>query len=223
MTQDASLSCSLPGAYHCLLPCINHLGVGPFVHAAEPYLPLWPKLPTSLYGAFRINSPSPHPHVDKWMTERGEWTRRAWVSAEQCIWKTNHCLTWTAWVVYPIHGLICTSPTPLVQVSRNRKWWTSHCLPCGTPLTAALSTKQRYKGIIADNICVTDGDQLLPVKETSTLATENNLWSNILAKWHLQEGRKCSEVNGMKGRGCRGGKAGGVIECCQRGLDRLAT
>lgn len=89
-------------------------------------------------------------------------------------------------------------PAPLVQVSRNRKWWTSHCLPGGPPLTAALSTKQSYKGIIADNICVTDGDHLLPLKETSMWATQNNLWSNILAKWRLQEGRKCSEVKGMK-------------------------
>lgn len=110
-------------------------------------------------------------------------------------------------------------PAPLVQVSRNRKWWTSHCLPGGTPLSAALSTKQRYKGIIADNICVTDGDQLLPPKETSTWATANNLWSNILAKWQLQEGRKCSEVKGMKGRGGRGGCQGWLNAVRQGWID----
>lgn len=143
MTQDASLSCSLPGAYHCLLPCINHLRVGPFVHAAEPYLPSWPKLPTSLYGAFRINSPRLHPRVDKWMTERGEWTRRAWVTAEQCIWKTNHCLTWTAWIVYPIHGLICTSPHLWFRTAGTGNDGPPIACPVGRrwPRHSALSTK----------------------------------------------------------------------------------
>lgn len=34
--EDILLSCSLPGAYHLLLPCINHLWVLPFGHATEP-------------------------------------------------------------------------------------------------------------------------------------------------------------------------------------------
>lgn len=100
--------------------------------------------------------------------------------SKQWRWRTTHCLISSAVVVFPIHALICTSHLPLAQFSRNRKWSTSHCSPCGTLLTTALSSNQHYKDIITNNICVTDGDQLPMLKRNVDIGNREHLWSNIV-------------------------------------------
>lgn len=229
MTEDVFLSCTLTEACHSLLPWINQPRVRPFGHATSPqlYLP-WCSNCTTLYSSiahpplnmvslnlwvFMLNRT--HDRTSKWRKENSRWMLKKVPSSywfSRC--RTSHCLISSAVVVFPIHALICTSHWPLGQFSRNRKWSTSHCSPCGTLLTTALCSNQHYKDI-TNNICVTDGDQLPFLKRN--IDNREHLWSNVGLMWQLH-GPTGHAGNALKWKGQMGE---GVFEWCRRKGDGL--
>lgn len=195
MTEDVFLSCSLPGAYHSLLPRINHLSQA----LLSCYTALAMVSPTvTHYVVCGLNQSHFHMvSIDPWsfMLNRthdrmgrkrtaGEKKKLTVNISFTCVpskqWRlgTTHCLINSAVVVFPIHELICTPHLPLAQFSRNRKWSTSHYSPCGILLTTAL--------INTDNIWVTDGDQLPLLKRNIQIDKRQHPLSNIVVMWHLQ-------------------------------------